>query len=126
MTHQRGINLVRNDGNSHVGKGASGPLGSSDNNYRVEVWTSSPEASGTLLETISRATDFAVSIAAYKAALLARPGTTLLHLNGRHRMSCEVAPEPTHPEPGRPSQEWVRPGRDEATLLWDRLSSGLC
>jgi hypothetical protein len=38
-----------------------------------------------------------VSNAAYHAALRARPGKVLVHLNGRHRMSCEKAEDPPPP-----------------------------
>jgi hypothetical protein len=66
--------------------------------YRIEVWTCRPDAGGELLEVISRATEFSVSIAAYRAALRARPGKTLVHINGRHPMSTELAPDPSLPE----------------------------
>lgn len=75
----------------------------------VEVWTDEPEAGGQLLETISRSTDFSVSCAALKAAVSARPGTVLVHLNNRHRMSAERAPDPPLPEFLRPPARTGRP-----------------
>lgn len=71
-----------------------GPL---EHIYAVEVWTDMPESGGERLETISRATDFQVSIAAYRAAMRQRPGKAIIHLNGRHRMSCQTAPDPPLP-----------------------------
>jgi hypothetical protein len=109
MKHRRGIDLVRVDTGSPVGDGSARSSRPSEPSYRVEVWTKPPEASGELLETISLATDFAVSTAAYRAALQARPGKTLVHMNGRHRMSCEAAEERPRPEPRRPSRQRARP-----------------
>ncbi len=109
MKHRRGIDLVGGDTGLTVRDGSARPSGASEHNYRVEVWTKAPEASGELLETISLATDFAVSTAAYRAALQARPGKTLVHMNGRHRMSCEAAEERPRPEPSRPSRQRARP-----------------
>jgi hypothetical protein len=51
-----------------------------------------------MIETISRATDFSVSCAAHRASVRARPGKVIVHLNGRHRMSCERAPDLPLPE----------------------------
>lgn len=94
MKHRKSIDLVRSDTGYTVSEGsARGGSGSSDGGYRIEVWTEPPEAGGELLETISRTTDFAVSCAAHNAAIRARPGKVLVHLNGRHRMSCEPAPD---------------------------------
>ncbi|MGO7445106.1 hypothetical protein ACC668_10410 [Rhizobium ruizarguesonis] len=99
MKHHKGIDLVRSDVGYTVGEGSARPTPpSTDNSYRVEVWTDEPEAGGELLETISRATDFSVSCAALKASIRARPGKVIVHLNGRHRMSCELAPDPAPPE----------------------------
>lgn len=106
MKHRRGIDLVREgaDTGYTVGEGSRRGSGSEppDATYRVEVWSDPPEAGGQLLETISRATDFAVSCAALKAAVRQRPGKVLIHLNGRHRMSADKAPDPPLPEFLRP------------------------
>jgi len=117
MKHRRGIDLVRGDTGSIVGDGSARSSRPSEHSYRVEVWTKSPEASGELLETISLATDFAVSTAAYRAALRARPGKTLVHMNGRHRMSCEAAEDPPRPEPSRSSLQRARPAIVDVTKL---------
>jgi hypothetical protein len=109
MKHRRGIDLVRGDTGSKFGDGSARSSAPSEHSYRVEVWTKPPDAFGELLETISLATDFTVSTAAYRAALLARPGKTLVHMNGRHRMSCEAAEDPPRPEPSRPSRQRARP-----------------
>lgn len=86
------------------GDGADGSEIRLEHIYSVEVWSDAPEAGGELLETIAKATDFQVSAAAYQAALRQRPGKTLIHLNGRYRMTCEVAKEPSIPlVSGRPS-----------------------
>ncbi len=68
-----------------------------EHTFRIEVWDEAPEDGGSLLETISRATDFSVSMAAYRAALRARPGKVLVHLNGRHLMGAEKAQDSPRP-----------------------------
>lgn len=66
-----GIDLVStNDVVSLVLKDDSTSL---EHIYRIEVWADAPEVGGEIPETISRATDFSVSMAAYRAALRA-PG----------------------------------------------------
>jgi len=97
MKHRKGIDLVRDGNGVTVGDGSAGGNGSLEHSYRIEVWSEVPEVGGKLLETISRATDFSVSVASYGAAVKARPGKVLIHLNGRHRMSCERSPD--HPLP---------------------------
>lgn len=97
LRQRKGIDLVRDNSGYTVGDGSARGPGSSEHTYRVEVWSEPPEAGGILLETISRATEFSVSTAAYKAAVRARPGKTLVHLNGHHRMSAELAPDPPIP-----------------------------
>lgn len=111
VKHHRGIDLVRTgaDAGYTVGEGSLRGSSDSENTYRVEVWTDEPESGGELLETISRATDFAVSCAAHRAAVRQRPGKVLVHLNGRHRMSCERAPDPPGPECWRPPLHGIRP-----------------
>ncbi|NKQ73467.1 hypothetical protein C3Y89_24545 [Rhizobium sp. UPM1132] len=99
MKHRKGIDLVRSDVGYAVGEGSARPTPpSTEGGYRIEVWTDEPESGGELLETISRATDFGVSCAAHRASIRARPGKVIVHLNGRHRMSCERAPDPAPPE----------------------------
>lgn len=92
---RKGIDLVRTSDAVSLTSDDSTSL---EHTYRVEVWSEPPEAGGEILETISRATDFSVSMAAYRAALRARPGKTLVHLNGPHRMSAEKAQDPPVPE----------------------------
>lgn len=65
--------------------------------FRVEVWDDPPDAGGSIIEVISSSSSFAVSIAAYKAAIRERPGKYLTHMNGRSRMTCELAPDPPEP-----------------------------
>lgn len=112
MKHRRGIDLIRDgaDVGYTVGEG-SRRNGSEppDAPYRIEVWTDAPEAGGELIETISRSTTFGVSIAALKAAVRERPGKVLVHLNQRHRMTCERAPDPPLPECRRPPRHRQRP-----------------
>lgn len=112
MKHRRGIDLVRDgaDVGYTVGEG-SRRSGSEppDAPYRIEVWSDPPEAGGELLETISRSTTFGVSIAALRAAVRERPGKVLIHLNQRHRMTCERAPDPPVPECRRPLHLRRRP-----------------
>ncbi len=101
MKHRKGIDLVRegSDVDYTVGEGSRrGGSEPPEAPYRVEVWSDAPEHGGKLLETISRATVFAVSVAALKAAIRERPGKTLIHLNMRHRMTCKRAPDPPLPE----------------------------
>ncbi|OHV83626.1 hypothetical protein LCM4573_05850 [Rhizobium sp. LCM 4573] len=106
MKHRRGIDLVRDgtDTGYTVGEGSGRGSSGSDSreHYRIEVWSDPPEAEGELLETISRSTDFAVSCAALRAAIRQRPGKVLIHLNGRHQMSADKAPDPPVPEFLRP------------------------
>lgn len=63
---------------------------SNEDTYRIEVWDSEEEK--TLLETISRSSDFAVSIAAWHAAMRRRPGMLLIHYNSRHVMEKVLTP----------------------------------
>lgn len=124
MKHRRGIDFVREgaDVGYTVGEGSRrGGSEPPDAPYRIEVWSDAPENSGTLLETISRSTVFAVSVAALKVAVRERPGKTLIHLNQRHRMTCERAPDPPHPEYQRPFRAWGRPLKRLST----RFRSGM-
>lgn len=98
MKHRKGIDLVRSDVGYTVGEGSRATPPPTEAGYRVEVWNVEPDAGGEMLEIISSATDFSVSCAAWKAAIRARPGKVIIHLNGRHRMSCERAPDPPRPE----------------------------
>ncbi len=101
MKHRRGITLANTE--DVLGITPSPEDSSNEHTFRIEVWTDPPEAGGELVETISRATDFAVSNAAHRAAIHQRPGKYLVHMNGRHRMSCELAPDPPRPlREGRP------------------------
>lgn len=97
MKHGKGIDLLRSSTGYMVGEGSARSGGPSDHLYKIEVWSDEPESGGELLETISRATEFSVSVAGYRAALRVRPGKVLVHVNGRHRMSCERAPDPPLP-----------------------------
>jgi hypothetical protein len=118
MKHRRGIDLVRDgaDVGHTVGEGSRrGGSEPPEAPYRVEVWSESPEAGGELIETISRSTNFAVSCASLKAAIRARPGKVLVHLNARHRMSAERAPDPPVPEFRRPLQTRGRPQKTLST-----------
>lgn len=63
---------------------------SHEDNYRIEVWDSEEEK--TLLETISRSSDFSVSMAAWHAAMRRRPGMLLIHYNSRHVMEKVLTP----------------------------------
>lgn len=100
MHHRRGIDLVCVE----LLLAPTVPEEPSEHTYRVEVWSDPPEDGGELLETISRCTDHSVSCAAYQAAIRQRPGKVLIHRNGRHKMSAEVAPDPPLPlQRGRPS-----------------------
>lgn len=110
----RGVDLVREgaDIGYTFGEGSrrgSAGSDSKEHTYRVEVWSEPPESGGELLETISLSTDFAVSCAAHRAAIRQRPGKTLVHLNGRHRMSVEKAPDPPLPSPTWPTGRRGRP-----------------
>lgn len=97
MKHRRGIDLVRGDTEFAVKEGSARSSGSTEHTFLVEVWSDAPEAGGELLETISKATDFNVSSAAYREAARQRPGKTIVHMNGRYRMTCEKAPDPPIP-----------------------------
>ena len=57
--------------------------------YRVEVWNASETEK---LEMVSTSSDFAVSLAAWQAALRRRPGMLLIHYNGRQIMEKLIAP----------------------------------
>lgn len=96
MRHGKGFDLVRK------GDLVSRPQEHSEHIhlYRIEVWDEPPEAGGEMLEIIASAATFAVSIAAFHAAVRERPGKHIIHMNGRHRMSCQLAPDP--PVPLRP------------------------
>ncbi|WP_117195957.1 hypothetical protein [Rhizobium terrae] len=122
MKHRRGIDIVRDgaDVGYTVGEGSRrGGSEPPEAPYRVEVWSDAPEAGGQLLETISRSTVFAVSVAALKAAVRERPGKVLVHLNQRHRMTIALAPDPPVPESRRPLLSWGRPPKK---LLIDFLN----
>jgi hypothetical protein len=56
-----------------------------------------------------------VSCAALRAAARERPGKVLIHLNQRHRMTCERAPDPPVPEYRRPLQLRRRPRKRPST-----------
>lgn len=123
MKHRRGIDFVRDgaDVGYTVGEGSRGDQsGSGEYLFRIEVWSDEPGYGGTLLETISRASDFSVSCAALKAAVRARPGKVLVHLNARHRMSAERASDPPHPEFRRPLLRLGRPQKKP----WTSCRSG--
>src|SRR5690606_32183983 len=62
--------------------------------FRVEVWDDPPDAGGSIIEVISSSSSFAVSIAAYKAALRGRAGEYWRHMSGGSRMTCGLAHEP--------------------------------
>lgn len=109
MKHGKGIDLLRSSTGYTVGEGGARGSGASDHNYQIQVWSDEPESGGELLETISKATEFTVSVAGYQAAIRARPGKVLVHLNGGHRMSCERAPGPTSPSYARPTGRRCRP-----------------
>lgn len=109
MKHRRGIDLVGENGGIGNTLGGGSRRSTPEQAYRVEVWTDEPGSGGVIIETISRSTDFAVSCAALKAAIRARPGKFLVHMNARYRMSCELAPDPPLPELLRPIQNLGRP-----------------
>lgn len=77
MKHRRGIDLVGDDAGYTVKDGSARSSGSAERTYTIEVWSDPPEIGGELLETISRATDFAVSMGAYREAVRQRPGKYL-------------------------------------------------
>lgn len=95
MKHRRGIELVRSEG-APTSTRPDKELPSA-HPFIVEIWSDLPDAGGEIIEVISSATDYSVSIAAYKAAVLVRPGKVLVHMNGRHRMSCERVEDPPRP-----------------------------
>lgn len=72
--------------------------------YTVEVWD---EDETERLETISTATDFKVSVAAWSAAIRVRPGFLLLHRNGDRLMEKLVTPGDRPPE-GRLERTFVK------------------
>lgn len=94
MKHRRGITLL-SDHLQVVSGGGTPPR--TEHLYRVEVWTDAPESGGEQLETISRCTDFEVSMSAWRTALRRRPGKVLIHLNGSQRMACQLAEDPPPP-----------------------------
>lgn len=57
------------------------PKPTPEDNFRIEVWDAEEKER---LETISRSPDFAVSVAAWQAALRRRPGRLLVHHNANH------------------------------------------
>ena len=67
-----------------------------ETNFRVEVWT---EDGQTLRETVARSSDFAVSLAAWHAAIRKRPGVLLIHKNGDHTMDSILTPGKSKSEP---------------------------
>ncbi len=69
-----------------------------EDNYRVEV----RDDDNKLIEAISKASDFRVSLAAWHAAIRARPGMRLVHLNNDHVMSVIDAPGKVHSIDGAP------------------------
>lgn len=97
MKHRKSIDLVRDYIRPTVGEGGAGDWGPTEHLFRIEVWDDAPEAGGRLLETVSKSTDFNVSMSAFNEALRQRPGKYLVHLNGRHRMSGEKAQKPPLP-----------------------------
>lgn len=126
MKHRRGLDLVRDgaDAGYTVGEGSRrGGSQPPDAPYRVEVWSDPPESGGKLLETISRSTVFAVSVAALKAAIHERPGKVLVHLNQRHRMTIARAPDPPVPEFRRPLRLRGRPRKRLSTSCPSGTSS---
>ncbi|AYG76796.1 hypothetical protein QDY28_25130 [Rhizobium sp. BR 362] len=94
MRHRKGIQLVRSE--DDVQYTAPEPPGTG-HPYRIEVWDDPPESGGSIVEVIASSTSFPVSVAALKAAIRERPGKYIVHMNGRHRMSCELAPDPPAP-----------------------------
>jgi len=119
MKHRKGIDLVREgiQPGYTVGEGSGrGVREPTDQTFRIEVWDEPPESGGSLIETISRSTDFSVSCASLKAAVRARPGKVLIHLNGRYRMSCDRAPDPPLPERQRPPERAGRPQHSDHTM----------
>lgn len=91
MKHRKGIDLVRADTQLPVPQRTSPP----EDAYRIEVWSAPPEEGGSLIETISRSSDFNVSAAAFGEALRRRVGRHLIHMNGRSIMRREIGTEAT-------------------------------
>ncbi len=116
MKHRRGIDLVGENGGIGNTLGGGSRRSTPEQAYRVEVWTAEPGSGGILVETISRSTDFAVSCAALKAAVRARPGKVLVHMNARYHMSCERAPDPPLPELQRPRQLMAGPRHSDRIM----------
>ncbi|WP_245279190.1 hypothetical protein [Mesorhizobium loti] len=83
-----------------------------ENNYRIEVWDSEDEK--TLLETISRSSDFAVSMAAWQAAMRRRPGMLLIHYDSRHIMEKVLTPGEAKLPPQTIIDGNIHPGLDVA------------
>ncbi|AYM66169.1 hypothetical protein G6L68_25125 [Agrobacterium fabrum] len=65
--------------------------------FRIEVWDDPPDGGGSIIEVIASSSSFAVSSAALKVAIRERPGKYIVHMNGRNRMTCELAPDPPVP-----------------------------
>ena len=80
--------------------------------FRVEVWDDPPDAGGSIIEIISSSSSFAVSIAAFKAAIRERPGKYLIHMNGRNQMTCELAPDPPESLKQRKGKNGIDPYPD--------------
>ncbi|WP_033838264.1 hypothetical protein [Mesorhizobium loti] len=85
---------------------------SNEDTYRIEVWDSEEEK--TLLETISRSSDFAVSMAAWHAAMRRRPGMLLIHYNSRHVMEKVLTPGELKLPPQTIIDGSIHPGLDVA------------
>lgn len=64
-------------------------MATAEDNYRVEVWSADETA---LIETISRSSEFSVSMAAWHEAVRCRPGMLLIHKNAGHVMDKLVSP----------------------------------
>ena len=70
-------------------------MATTEDNYRVEVWS---DDGGTLIETISRSSDFNVSLVAWHEAIRRRPGCLLVHANADRVMDRIVAPGERQPK----------------------------
>lgn len=69
-------------------------MAGAEDNYRVEVWSADETA---LIETVSRSSDFKVSLAAWHAAIRERPGVLLIHMNARFVMERMFTPGKPRP-----------------------------
>jgi len=67
-----------------------------EDRYGIEVWDLEEKA---LVETLSRASDFSVSLAAWYASIRRRPGVMLIHRNGPHVMERLRTPGAAPAEP---------------------------